>query len=63
MYLYKEIFHWDLGQFTVNVPGNDYLQQFIVVKKVKNQHVLNGRTDFLIGIIELLRFLNCYLMF
>ena len=29
-----------------------------VVKKVKNQHVLNGRTDFLLKIIELLRFLN-----
>ena len=27
------------------------------VKKVKNQHVLNGDTDFLVTIKELLRFL------
>ncbi len=30
-----------------------------MTKKVKNQHDLNGRTDFLVAIIELLRFLNC----
>ena len=32
--------------------------QKVVVKKVLNQHVLNGRTDFLVKIIELLRFIN-----
>ncbi len=31
------------------------IQKF-VVKKVKNQHVLNGRTEFMVMIIELLRF-------
>ena len=28
------------------------------LSKVKNQHLLNGRTDFLVTIIEFLRFLN-----
>ena len=37
---------------------NFNIQKF-VVKKVKNRHVSNGRTDILVLIIELLRFLNC----
>ena len=28
------------------------------IKKVKSQHVLNGRTDILVTIIEFLRFLS-----
>ena len=28
------------------------------LSKVKNQHLLNGRADFLVTIIEFLRFLN-----
>ena len=34
-----------------------------VVKKVKNQLILNGLTDFLVTIIELLRFLIRTLLF
>ncbi len=30
----------------------------LVGKTVKNQHVLNGRTDLMVTIIELLRVLN-----
>ena len=30
----------------------------MAVKRVKNQHVLNGRMDFLVTIIELLSFLD-----
>ena len=37
---------------------NQIIQKF-VVKKVKNQYVSNGLMDFLVNIIELLRFLNC----
>ena len=36
--------------------------QKVVLKKVKTQHVLNGRTDFFITIIEGLRVVpNCYI--
>ena len=34
----------------------------LLLKKVKNQHVLYERTDFLVTIIELLQFLNRALM-
>ena len=37
---------------------NNYITLLIVVKKVKNQHVSNGRADILVTIIEMLRFLN-----
>ena len=32
-------------------------------QKVDYKHILNGRTDFLVTIIELLRFLGCTLLF
>ncbi len=43
----KKTYAWDV-----------YIKHKIVLKKVRNQHVSNGRTDFLVTIIVLLRFLN-----
>ena len=36
---------------------NDYIIEKDVVKKIKSQYILNGRTDFLVIIIGFLRFL------
>ena len=57
-----------LGRTYIDAPLNIlYLvilgiivSQMILLKKIsfKYQHVLNGRTDFLVTITELLRFLN-----
>ena len=33
------------------------MQKFVITKE-KNEHVLNARTDFLVTILELPRFLN-----
>ena len=43
------------NQFSKNQINN--LQKF-VVKEVDNQHVLSGRMDFLVTIIQLLPFLD-----
>ena len=53
-----------IKQFCIKFVPNghrNHMQNLIIMlsKKFKNQHVLNGRTDFLVMIIELLRFLNC----
>ena len=37
---------------------DNYISQIFFVKKVKNYHVLNGRMDFTVTIIELVCFLN-----
>ena len=37
---------------------SDYFNNLNLLLKVKNQHAFNGHTDFLVTIIELLRFLN-----
>ena len=40
----------------INIPKLFHVKN--ICENVKNQHVQNGRTDFCVTIIELLRFLN-----
>ena len=46
------------GSIKVGIGARAVRVKKKVVKKVKIQHVLNKRTDFLVTIIELLRFLK-----
>ena len=56
-YAYKTEPCFNANQYSKN-QMNRKIHLKVIVKKVKNQHVYNGRMEILVTIIELIRFLN-----